>query len=87
VDSNCFYTPGYTTSGNVFSLSTTKGSFSAPAWPGNGNIDSVPAFVNYTFWGDDSLSWVRTDSVLITQVYDLHVKPGTPCANMGAYAQ
>ena len=86
VDSNCFYTPGWVDVGNVISLTTTKGSLAAPAWPGNGNLDSTPAFVNYSLYFEDTLRWHRSDSVLITQVYDLHVKTGSPCAGMGAYA-
>ena len=88
VENNCFYREGMD-SGTIdpgYYLSTKQGVFTAPTWPGNGNVAALPDFVSYTIAYKDTVLWHRSDSVLITQVYDLHVKAGSPCANMGAYA-
>ena len=87
VDSNCFFNPDYPSGFEVaFALSTKQGTYSATSWNGNGNIAADPLFVDYVVYYNDSTRFARSDSVLITQVYDLHVKAGTPCAGMGAYA-
>ena len=85
VDSNCFYNAGYTDFFPAFDLTTLQGEFTAAAWPGNGNLAADPMFVDYVPFWQDRARYLRSDSVLITTVYDLHLKPASPCKGMGAY--
>ena len=87
VDSNCFFRPGYEVGQfwPAFSLTTLQGGFSAAAWPGNGNLAADPMFVDYKPYYQDWARYLRSDSVLITTVYDLHLKSASPCKGMGAY--
>ena len=88
VDSNCFYLDDANGGSlSTFALSIPSGTYSRASWDGNGNMARLPDFVDFRQLSVDPDSWHRSDSVLITTVYDLHVKPGTPCEHMGAFAK